>query len=128
MKTRTSKCSVRLRRPEICAVRRQMTIGLHLEILIVGELCGFLLGPLILWALCTVSPPEFRSVGLGGAGFLFMWATSTAGVFGMRFLLRQIRAVCPKCGGSAVQKGIRPRSYHCTKCGHIRETRISSNW
>jgi hypothetical protein len=105
-----------------------MRIGLHLPLLFVGQIFGFVVGPLLVWKLSTVTPAEFRSGWMSWLDICVMGAASVVGVFGMRLLLRGIRARCPKCGGAAAQEGIRPYRYRCEMCGHTQETRVSSNW
>jgi hypothetical protein len=101
-----------------------MRIGLHLTLMLLGEVSGFMLGALAVFALL---PAEFLSaIGLFSVGLL--GGGAVLGLLGVRWAFRRIGARCPRCGGRAVPRGRRPISYHCNACGHTHETRVRSNW
>jgi DNA-directed RNA polymerase subunit RPC12/RpoP len=97
---------------------------LHLTLLILGEVSGFILGALAVWALL---PAGFRSAA-GPLALALLAGGAVAGALGVRWLFRRLGARCPRCGGRAIPRGVRPISYQCGECGHTHETRVRSNW
>jgi len=101
-----------------------MQIGLHLTLMILGEFSGFFLGAMAVWA---VLPAEFRSA-LGLLALAPLAGGAVVGVLGVRWFFRRLGARCPRCGGHAVPRGVRPISYQCGECGYNHATRVRSNW
>ena len=95
-----------------------MPIRLHLLLMILAQIAGFVLG---IWILLALFPPGENLllaavlVLLGGA----------AGYLLPHYIFRRwIPARCPECGGKAQCTGGRPLQYVCQDCGHVKETRV----
>jgi hypothetical protein len=101
-----------------------MRIGLHLTLMVLGELSGFVLGALAAWALL---PAGFLTAA-GPLGLAVLAGGAVVGALGARWLFRRLGARCPCCGGRAVPRGRRPITYQCGECGHAHEARVRSNW
>jgi hypothetical protein len=105
-------------------MRLSMRIGVHLTVAILAQFAGFFLGALGAWALL---PADFRAAA-APLDFVLVAGGAVGGAFGMRWASGRIPARCPRCGGRAFSRGLRPITYHCVACGHTHETRVRANW
>jgi hypothetical protein len=102
-----------------------MRIPLHLTLMLAGEVSGFVLGVLVMFA---VVPAEVLSAAGPVLGLVLLFGGAVAGVLAVRWLFGRVAARCPECGGRAFPRGRRPISYYCGDCDHTHETRVRSNW
>jgi xanthosine utilization system XapX-like protein len=102
-----------------------MRIALHMTLMLIGEVSGFVLGVLVTFA---VVPTEVRSAAGPVLALVLLFGGAVVGVQAVRWLFGRVAARCPQCGGQAFPHGIRPICYHCRECGHTHETRVRSNW
>jgi hypothetical protein len=100
-----------------------MSIGRHVTLMIACEFSGFVLGVL---AAAVLVPTTVASVAW--IHFSLLVAGAVCGALGARWLFSRLGVRCPRCGGRAFFRGVRPITYYCSDCDWIHETRVRSNW